>query len=219
MAKNRRGTPRQEAEMKTLTRVVALVVALCGPAVAASEDAAWSVGIAAGRFWPDTSTNGPKKTVDPGPIGELRVGLRAPIGLAVEFAVGGFHVEGPMPAVDVSETELQVLSATWLATTLKGWHRLGSDRLRVFAGLGAAYYRFDAGLKDPPPPPTRRDESETDVGAHLVGGMEFDVTPRIGLGLEYRWQSVKASENLLGGNAAVYSAGGNAALLSLAWRY
>ena len=202
--------------MKPLAAVVAMGVALCGLAPAAAQDPVWYVGFAAGRFWPDTSGNGPRKTLDPGAIGELRVGGRMPIGLAAEFAVGGFHVEGPMPAVDVSETQLQTLSATWFSTTFKGWHRLGSDRLRVFAGLGVAYYRFDAGLKDPPS--SRRDESETDIGGHLVGGLEFDLTPRIGLGLEYRGLSIEPSDQL-GGNVAEYSASGNAALLGAVWRF
>lgn len=204
--------------MKTFRVVVALVAAMCGSGNAAAEEPAWYGGVAVGRFWPDSSTNGPKKVLDPGPFGELRIGLRAPAGIAVELAIGGFHVEGDMPPVDVSETELQTLSATWLATTFKGWHRLGTDRLRAFAGLGISVYRFDAGLKDPPS--SRREESETDRGAHLVGGVEYDVTPRITLGLEYRWLSVRASEAFpLNGNAAVYSADGNAALLSAAHRF
>ena len=208
--------------MRTLAMVAALVAALCASGNAAASEPAWYGGVAAGRFWPDAdSGNGPKKKLDPGPIGELRVGLRAPldpIGLAVELAVGGFNVEGPMPAVDVTETELQSLSATWLATTVKGWHRLGHDRLRAFAGLGVAYYTFDAGLKDPPS--SRRDETETDLGAHLVAGLEFDVSPRFGLGLEDRWVSVKANESVFGnGNAAVYAASGNAVLLSAVFRF
>lgn len=197
--------------------VMAMTISLWGTCVCADDG--WYAGVAGGRFWPgDTSTNGPKKAVDAGPIGELRIGLRAPIGLAVEMAVGGFHVEGPMPPVDVTETEMQTLSATWLATTFKGWRRLGSDRLRMFGGLGVAYCRFDAGLKDPPS--TRRDASETDLGAHLVAGAEFDLTPRIGIALEDRWVSVKANESLFGGgNAAVYAAGGNGVLLSAVYRF
>jgi opacity protein-like surface antigen len=203
--------------MKMLAGIVAGVVTLFGSTVAMAEDPAWSVGFAAGRFWPDTSSGeGPRKAVDPGLIGELRLGWRAPVGLALELAVGGFHIEGPMPAVDVTETELQTLSATWLATTFKGWHRLGSDRLRAFAGIGVAYYRFEAHLKDPPS--SRRNASETDLGAHLTAGLEFDLTPRFALGLEYRGLSIEPSDQL-GGNTAVYSASGNAALLSAAYRF
>jgi opacity protein-like surface antigen len=215
--------------MKHLVWKVAVVViaVLAGSwsTRASAEDMAWSAGVAAGRFWPDESSgSGPRKTLDPGPIGELRIGMNVPMGpqadwgLAAEMAIGGFHVEGPMPPVDVIETTLRTLSATWLATTFKGWHRLGHDRLRVFAGVGAGYYRFEAGLKDPPS--SLRDESETDVGAHAVAGAEFDLTPRFVLGLEDRWVSVRANESMFGPrNAAAYAAGGNAVLLSVAVRF
>lgn len=203
--------------MKTLAKVVVLVVTLSGSAAAAAADPVWYAGFAAGRFWPDTSsTDVPKKVLDPGLIGELRVGWRAPAGLAVDVALGGFHVEGPMPAVSIPETELQSLSATWLSATVKGWHRLGSDRVRAFAGIGLAYYKFDAGLKDPPS--NRRDESETDTGGHLVAGVEFDVSPRIGVALEYRGLSIEPSDRL-GGNVAEYSADGSAALLAAVYRF
>jgi opacity protein-like surface antigen len=207
---------------------IAMLVAgaLCAPGMAVAQELPpMYAAFAAGRFWPDdTSTNGPKKEVGAGPIGELRIGWRAQMdpaatwGLAVELAIGGFHAEGDMPPVDVTETTMQTLSATWLGTTFKGWHRLGSDRARIFGGLGVAHYRFDAGLKDPPS--SRRDASETDIGAHVVGGFEFDLTPRFSLGLEDRWVSVKANESVFGtGNAAVYAAGGNAPLLSAVYRF
>jgi opacity protein-like surface antigen len=209
---------------KVAAVVIAALVALWSTR-ARAEGESWYGGVAAGRFSPDdASANGPKKELEPGPIGELRIGLRTPMGpsanwgLAAEMALGGFHAEGDMPPVDVTETTMQTLSATWLGTTLKGWHRLGSDRLRVFGGLGVAYYRFDAGLKDPPS--TRRDASETDLGAHLVAGVEFDLTSRIGIGLEDRWVSVKASESVFGnGNAAVYAASGNGVMLSAVVRF
>ncbi len=203
--------------MKSFARALVVVAALCGAGTVAAQDPQWYAGVAGGRFWPGTSTNGPKKVLDPGPIGELRIGLRVPTGMALEVAIGAFHVEGDMPPVDVSETELQTLSARWLTTTFKGWHRLGHDRLRAFAGLGVSCYWFDAGLKDPPS--TRRDETETDIGVHLVGGAEFDVMPRIVLGIEYRRLSVEPTERLFGGNAAVYSADGNTALLTVASRF
>lgn len=211
--------------MKSIGWKVAVIVAIALVALWSSQaralDEGWYAGFAVGRFWPsDTSTDGPKKALDPGLIGELRVGRRAPVatrwGLALEMAIGGFHLEGDMPPVDISETETQTLSAGWLATTFKGWHRLGHDRLRASAGLGLAYYRFDAGLKDPPS--SRRDASETDLGAHFVGGVEVDVTRHFALGMEYRRLWVEATDQL-GGNAAVYGASGDTALLGVLYRF
>ena len=190
--------------MKSFGSVLVVVAALCGAGTAAAQDQPWYAGVAGGRLWPETSDDGLRKEQKPGPIGEVRIGWRASPGIAVEGAFGGFHVEDNLPPVDVSETTLGSLSATWFAATVKVARRAGSDRLRAFAGGGVGQYRFDAHLKDPPS--TRREASEKEFGMHLVGGVEFDATRRIGLGLEYRWLSIESEGVELGGGAALINA-------------
>lgn len=188
--------------MKTNLKWALAVAVLCAGGAAAAEGPAGYVGLAAGHFWP--ATGGMPKEQGTGPIGELRLGWRATERLTLEASVGGFHVDGDQPPVNVTETTLGGLDATWLSVTVKGSQDLAGNRVRAFAGGGAGQYRFDAHLKDPPS--TRRDASDDDLGVHLVGGLEFDATRRIGLGLEYRWVSVSPEGVELGGNGALLSA-------------
>lgn len=177
---------------------------------AAAEQEQWYAGFAAGLHQPDTSTDRVRKNLDSGPAGDLRLGARLLANLALEAAIGGWHVEGDSPATDTSETFIHGVSATFVLVTVKGSVRMGSDRLRAFAGVGGGYYRFDVNLKDPPS--VQRRASVSDQGGHLVAGIEGDLTSRFGLGVEYRWVRAPGSSPFtpdrddLGGGAVLLSA-------------
>ena len=188
---------------KVAAVAIAVLVMLWSTRVRA-QDEGWYAAVAGGAYFPDTG-GALKKELDPGMGGELRLGWQAASGLAFEAAAGGLHAEHSLPPVDVSETTMHAVTASYGLLTATASMALGDGRWQLRGGAGTGYYRFRASLKDPPPD-GERSGSESDTGFHLQGGVRFALTPRWALGLDYRWVSVSPDGVDLGGSVVQLSA-------------
>lgn len=184
--------------------VVTAVLVMLWSTRARAQEEGWSVAVAGGAYFPDTG-GALKKELDPGMGGELRLGWQGASGFAFEAAAGGLHADHFLPPVDVSETTMHAVTASYGLLTATTSFAPGGGRWQLRAGAGAGYYRFRASLKDPPPDGERRG-SESDIGFHLQGGVQFALTQRWALGLDYRWVSVSPDGVDLGGNLVLASA-------------
>jgi opacity protein-like surface antigen len=114
--------------------------------------------------------------------------------LVVEGSLGTFFADQDFSgntSLTGNYTRDDIISASPILGTIKGEMPMGPLTLFAGAGVGLYFVTLDSEIDTTRLGDLDANDSDTVFGAHLVAGGNFNITPRVFIGLEglYRWTS------------------------------
>lgn len=179
--------------------VIITIVFVLSYAVSVYAEGSGYVALKGGIFDPNDEDDG-LKDFETGYNAEIAFGYRMNPNVAFEFGIGkyssdfeesGFIIDvfGNVYPAQISFTA----SAIPVTATVKGIAPTGGGVVDLYIGGGLGYYmaKIEADLEISGLGSASDSFDEEEVGFHVVGGAEFNVSENIALGLEAKWFTVE----------------------------
>jgi len=196
----------------------AMVVAATAPALA--SDAYFAVK--AGGFLPngkgDVNNQGGLKDFDTGFNGELAIGFKPAPYAAIEAGTGFYQAQRSIATAGFSEKS--TIYGVPMTVTAKAL--LAMEKTQFFAGAGAGYY-FGLLKRDQTVSATTTSSSThgNALGYHVVGGFDYFLNDKWGIGAEIKWFACKPKfdDTTKPGTKAEWELGGTTMNLGLKYQF